>query len=237
MGRQAELGALSEAVSQLGTGRTVAVLVGREAGSGKSRLLGEVASVAAEGGARVVTGPCVALAAESLPYAPFSQALGILTADLGPAGVEQLVGASARADLARLVPELHLDADAARPTGAGDRAVLFHAVLRILEAVAATTPLVVEVEDLHWADASSRELLGSLAGRERGIALGDEQRPLRGAGAGGARVLGIARRRGWRAHPAARPRGGGCGPRWPRSPAAMGETAATNRSEPARATP
>jgi len=171
VGRQGELAALSESVFQLGTGRTVAVLVGGEAGSGKSRLLGEVASVAAEGGARVVTGTCVALAAESLPYAPFSQALGILTADLGPAGVEQLVGASARADLARLVPELHLDADAARPTGAGDRAVLFHAVLRILEAVADTTPLVVVVEDLHWADASSRELLGFLAGRLRGAVL------------------------------------------------------------------
>ena len=171
VGRVAELASLNEAVSRLGTGETVAVMVGGEAGAGKSRLLGEMAKAAAAGGARVIAGACVALAAESLPYAPFSQALGELTADLGPGGVEDLVGAAARADVARLVPELRLPGDEARPAGASDRAVLFGAVLRILEAVAEEAPLVVVIEDLHWADASSRELLAFLAGRLRGSVL------------------------------------------------------------------
>ena len=118
VGRQAELAALSDAVAQLGTGARVAVFVGGEAGAGKSRLLGEMAAVAATGGARVVTGACVALAADSLPYAPFSQALGELVGELGVAGVEELVGAAARADLARLVPELRQPGDEAQAAGA-----------------------------------------------------------------------------------------------------------------------
>ena len=53
-------------------------------------------------GARVITGGCVALAAESLPYAPFTQAVEILATELGVAGVERLVGAGGRADLGTL---------------------------------------------------------------------------------------------------------------------------------------
>jgi DNA-binding CsgD family transcriptional regulator len=171
VGRQAELASLRAAVDRLGSGATAAVLVGGEAGVGKSRLIGEVSTHATAAGVRVLNGACVALGAESLPYAPFTQALGELAAELGAEGIEELVGSAARADLARLVPELREPGDQVRPAGATDRAVLFHAVLRTLEAGSATAPLLLVIEDVHWADASSRELLGFLVGRLRGPVL------------------------------------------------------------------
>ena len=149
----------------------MAVFVGGEAGVGKSRLLGEMAAVAAAGGARVVTGACVALAADSLPYAPFSQALGEVVGELGVAGVEELVGAAARADLARLVPELRQPDDEARPPGATRPRGAVSRGAAHPRGRRRPQPVVVVIEDLHWADASSRELLGFLVGRLRGAVL------------------------------------------------------------------
>ena len=91
-GRQAELGSLHGAVAQLGATDTTTVLIGGEAGVGKTRLVSEMSGAATAAGARVLTGACVALGAESLPYAPFSQALGELADGLGRAGVRELVG-------------------------------------------------------------------------------------------------------------------------------------------------
>ncbi len=155
----------------LGSAAIVAVLVSGDAGAGKSRLVAEMAAGATATGARVLTGGCVALGAEALPYAPFCQAVGAVTSELGIDGVEDLIGATARADLARLLPELRRPTDDTRPPGASDRAVLFQAVLRTLEGVAAHDPLVLVIEDLHWADASSRELLAFLVGRLSGAVL------------------------------------------------------------------
>ena len=166
VGRRDELAALRAALDAAGSGRTTAVLVGGEAGAGKSRLLAEFVGPAAAAGARVLTGGCLALGAESLPYAPFTPALGRLVAELGPAGVDDLLGPG-RADLARLLPELWRQDDEARPAGSYDRAVLFHVVLRALEGVAGARPLVLVIEDMHWADASSRELLAFLIARLR----------------------------------------------------------------------
>ncbi|MGH9280780.1 MAG: helix-turn-helix transcriptional regulator [Acidimicrobiales bacterium] len=168
VGRKSELAALQTALAR--PGRVVAVLVGGEAGAGKTRLVTEFATPAAADGARVLGGTCVALGAESLPYAPFMGVLGQLAAELGADGVDALVG-PARAELARLVPEVRRPGDDSRPSVAADRAVLFQVVLRTLEALGALAPLVVVIEDLHWADASSRELLGFLVGRLQGPVL------------------------------------------------------------------
>lgn len=72
-----------------------------EAGVGKTRLVAEMITRAEAVGARVVCGSCLALGAESLPYAPFTRALGQLAEAFGVDGVQQLVGTGARADLAR----------------------------------------------------------------------------------------------------------------------------------------
>ncbi len=74
-------------------------------------------AVAADRGVRVLVGGCVALGAESLPYAPFAQALEALTAPLGARRVEELIGRPARIELARLVLDLR-DADYAALPGA-----------------------------------------------------------------------------------------------------------------------
>jgi len=89
---------------------------------------------------------------------------------MGPEGVEALVGPG-RVDLSRLLPELRRPGDDSRPARAADRSVLFEVVTRALEGVAAQAPLVVVLEDLHWAHTSSRELISFLAGRLGGAVL------------------------------------------------------------------
>ena len=165
VGRRAELAVLEAAAS---TERTTAVFVAGEAGAGKSRLVAEFTAAAATTGARVLTGTCVALGAENLPFAPFMGVLEAVAAELGPDGIEALVGPG-RVDLARLVPDLGRPGDDHRPSGVAERAVLFQAVLRTLEGYSAERRLIVVIEDLHWADASSRELLSFLLGRLRGV--------------------------------------------------------------------
>ena len=122
-------------------------------------------------GARVITGGCVALAAESLPYAPFTRPWRSWLPSSAWRASSGLWAPGGGLISARLVPELRQAGDESRPASASDRAVLFQAVLRILQGVGATTPLVVVVEDLHWADASSRLLLSFLIGRLRGSVL------------------------------------------------------------------
>ena len=90
VGREAELAVLVDALDR--PERVGAVLVGGEAGAGKSRLVAELAARATAGGSRVVVGGCVALGAESLPFAPFVQALAQLFGGLGPAEVDAVVG-------------------------------------------------------------------------------------------------------------------------------------------------
>ena len=114
VGRQAELALLRGALSGLGVGGPVAVLVGGEAGIGKSRLVAELTAEAAGGGVRVLSGACVALGAESLPYAPFTQALEELVGVLGRDGVEELVGGADRVELGRLVSQLRAPEDEPR---------------------------------------------------------------------------------------------------------------------------
>jgi len=94
----------------------------------------------------------------ALPYAPVSQALRQLVRELDPATLEQVVG-TGRAELARLVPDLG-PGDPAEPAAGGlARGRLFEGLLGVLERLAAERPLVLAVEDLHWADQSTLDLL------------------------------------------------------------------------------
>ncbi|GAA3201706.1 LuxR family transcriptional regulator [Actinocorallia longicatena] len=129
------------------TDAPAAVLVGGEAGIGKTRLVREFG---AQAGVRVLSGGCVELGSDGLPFAPFSAALRSLVREIGADGVRELLpGASG---LARLLPEFG-DADV---TTVESRARLFELVLTLLERLA---PMVLVVEDAHWADKSSRDLL------------------------------------------------------------------------------
>ncbi|MDT0306799.1 AAA family ATPase [Streptomyces sp. DSM 44917] len=161
VGRAAERAALDEALAQAGTGRPQAVLVGGEAGVGKTRLLEEFLGRAAAGGAVTALGACVEVGADGLPFAPVSTVLRSLHRQLG----EELTHAAAGfgGELARLLPELGTPDAALRPARDVEvRGRLFEMTLRLLETLAQDRLLVLVIEDLHWSDTSTRELLAYL---------------------------------------------------------------------------
>ncbi|MFD5715019.1 AAA family ATPase [Streptomyces pharetrae] len=159
VGRVEELETLSDALTRAATGEPQALLLGGEAGVGKTRLIEEFATVAARAGAVVALGGCVEIGADGLPFAPFSTALRALRRALP----EALAAAAAgqEDELARLLPELG-EVGAGRPDDEEGVARLFELTARLLERVAADRPVVLALEDLHWADASTRHLLSYL---------------------------------------------------------------------------
>ncbi|GAB2592433.1 LuxR family transcriptional regulator [Streptomyces capparidis] len=159
VGRGAELAALDEALSRANAGEPRALLVGGEAGVGKTRLIEEFLGRAAADGAVVALGGCVETGADALPYHPVSAALRSLRRRLGDAELRAAV-AGQEGELARLLPELG-EMDRGRPETDG-RARLFELTVRLLERLSADRTLVLALEDLHWADRSTRELLSYL---------------------------------------------------------------------------
>ncbi|MER7835101.1 AAA family ATPase [Streptomyces sp. NPDC096040] len=158
VGRSDELGSLNEALARAEAAEPQALLLGGEAGVGKTRLVEEFATAACRRGAVVALGGCVEIGADGLPFAPFSTALRALRAALP----EELAAAAAgqEDELARLLPELG-EASFSRHDEQG-MARLFELTARLLERVTAERTVVVALEDLHWADASTRHLLSYL---------------------------------------------------------------------------
>ncbi len=156
VGRAAELAHLREAFATAVSGDPVAVLVAGEAGIGKTRLVGEFASEVLRAGARCVVGQCVEMGENGLPYAPVAGALREVVAELGADALLTLAGPGHDV-LSRVLPEL---VTAPRAADDGDaRGRLFELVTSLLERLSADRPLVLVIEDLHWADASTRDLL------------------------------------------------------------------------------
>jgi DNA-binding CsgD family transcriptional regulator/tetratricopeptide (TPR) repeat protein len=159
VGRVEELQSLEAARRRAADGEPAVVLVGGEAGVGKTRLVVELVARAADG-MRVLVGGCVPVGDGILPYAPIVEALRALLADLGVDAVRELAGPSWR-ELARLLPTLGepdrtiLSDQAAQPQ-------LFELVLGLLRRLGDQAPLMLVVEDLHWADRSTRDLLAFL---------------------------------------------------------------------------
>jgi DNA-binding CsgD family transcriptional regulator len=167
-GREAELAVLAGVFDDVAGGVPGTVLVGAEAGGGKSRLVGEFAARVA-GRALVLAGGCVELSAAGLPYAPFTAALRQLVRERGAAEVAALLPGDAVGELAALLPDFGTPAVGTDPETARGR--LFEMLLTLLEAVAAPLPLVLVVEDVHWADRSARDLLSFLVGNLRHCAV------------------------------------------------------------------
>jgi len=166
VGRAAELAALEAALARAGDGTSGAVLVGGDAGIGKSRLVAEFERRAGGSGAQVLVGECVELAEGELPYGPLVAALRPLIGqmDSGPLAI---LHPSARTALGRLWPQLADDGNGANP-GEFAQGQLFEAVHRLIATSAAERPLALVVEDLHWADRSTRDLLAFLIRNSRG---------------------------------------------------------------------
>ena len=164
VGRRAELERLMGAFTRAGGGEPSVVLVAGEAGVGKSRLVTEIASAVELGGGWAATGGCLDLGEGGLPYAPFVEAFRALARRVEPGARPAAFGPHMET-LARIVPDLRpIDAvDGADTDGGPDPsaglAALFDAVLDVLGRLAMERPLMVILEDIHWADGSTRDLI------------------------------------------------------------------------------
>lgn len=161
VGRRAELDRLNEAFGRASDGRPSLVLVAGDAGVGKSRLLAEFSAHVEASGGRTLSGGCLDLGEGSLPYAPFVEALRSLARELSPEARAAAFG-TVPAELANLVPDLQsVDTPAAVPGDmpAGRQARLFDAIIGVLGRLAADQTTVLALEDLHWADGSTRDLI------------------------------------------------------------------------------
>ncbi len=165
VGRAAELGLLDEAWRRAAAGRSAVVVVGGEAGVGKTRLVDELIRRCQAEDVRVLVGGCIELGEEGVPFAPVVAALQGMLRGMEPETARRWIG-HGRADLARLLPEV-----AGPPAGEGQavgpeltsaQGRLFELLLDLVERIAAERPTVLVVEDLHWADQSTRDLLGFL---------------------------------------------------------------------------
>ena len=172
VGRQSELMTLRSLVPWAeGEGRRI-VLVGGEAGSGKSRLVREFAAEAADGGALVLYGACDAMVRP--PYGPFVEALDHLVRVTAPGALRAALGTTS-GELARLMPDLAARTGApAAPVAADpdtERHRLHTAVTDLLDGVSRSRPVLLVLEDAHWADAPTLGLLRHLARASGGVRL------------------------------------------------------------------
>ncbi|HET7735508.1 MAG TPA: AAA family ATPase [Nocardioidaceae bacterium] len=200
-GRTRELATLSDWVGVNGATPARAVLLAGDAGVGKTRLLTELLDDAERAGWRTMVGHCLDFGDSALPYLPFSELVGRL-ASADPDAVGGLV--ESHPAIAALAPGRRMLSGAGKtPSDDLDRGDLFTAVHGVLEELAVDQPVLVVIEDVHWADQSTRDLLSFLFARPfRGpVSLVASYRtddlhrrhPLRATAAEWARVPGVQR--------------------------------------------
>src|SRR5499433_1159007 len=158
VGRAIEFRRLTRVLDQAVAEEPMVALVSGDAGMGKTRLVAELATVAAARGFMVLSGRCAELG-DSVPYLPLADALHS-AAHTSPALADAI---AARPVLGMLLP----DRDNAELAG-GEvigmaRQQLFGAVLGMLAELAEKTPVLLVLEDMHWADRSTRDLLTFLS--------------------------------------------------------------------------
>jgi len=173
VGREAETATITDAYKRVasGEGREV-LLVAGEAGLGKTTLVAEAARAGFDAGAVVLFGHCEEDLAT--PYQLFAEALGHYVTH---APEEQLVAhvAAYGSELARLVPALASRIPDLPPSKATDsdteRFLLFAAAVGLLTEASRQTPVVVVLDDLHWADKASLSLLRHLGAADASMRL------------------------------------------------------------------
>ena len=170
IGRREELASLAGQLERSKAKDPAFALIGGEAGVGKTRLTRELASLAASQDCCVLTGQCVELGGEGLPLAPLVDALRTLARTTPPDLLAEVLGPAAPA-LSRLLPELARATMAASPglaaaaAAANDdvsKAQLLEHVLGTLDRLSGVRPVLLAVEDLHWADRSTLDLVAFL---------------------------------------------------------------------------
>jgi DNA-binding SARP family transcriptional activator/tetratricopeptide (TPR) repeat protein len=166
VGRHTEMGQLLETWSRAARGRGACVFVGGEPGVGKSRMILEFAHAVEERGGRVLVGATGS--PEATPYESIVDALrsalplvASLKADISLSAVAELLP-EIRARLPALPQLAHIDAES-------ERIRLFESLVRCVSSLAAPRPLLLVLEDLHWAQPASIALLQFLLRRVSGM--------------------------------------------------------------------
>jgi ATP/maltotriose-dependent transcriptional regulator MalT len=164
IGRSAELAAIEQVLDAGRTGPAPVAISG-EPGIGKTRLLAELAA-RADADRRLVLEGAAAEIDQRAPFAAIVDALDDYLASLNPRSLSPLA-ADEHAELARVFPSVEAGAAAAtaEAPAEGERFRAHRAVRSLLELLAARSPVVLVVDDLHWADEASAELLAYLVRR------------------------------------------------------------------------
>jgi DNA-binding CsgD family transcriptional regulator len=169
VGRRAQLAAVAQALTQLESRGSPILAISGEPGIGKTSLVDELCAQADALGHLVLCGRAAELE-QDLPFAVAVDALGDYAASLGADRLERLIGNQA-AELAPVVPGLDGLAGAATGRLQDERFQTHRAVRALLESLAVNTRVVLALDDLHWADDASLELVAHLLRRppRRGV--------------------------------------------------------------------
>lgn len=161
IGRRDELAELERALGDSSGGHPSLVFLAGESGVGKTRLLGELIELAGQLDARVLGGACIELGDDELPYAPLVQSLRPLQRADDPVLAE--LPDVTRAELARLIPELGEPPGEPETERGEVQRRLFDAFLELISSLGAERPVLLWIEDIHWADRSTRSFLSFLS--------------------------------------------------------------------------
>src|SRR5437773_3659164 len=163
VGRSAEIDSLERVLDELDQGASPAIELAGEPGIGKTRLLAELAARADDRGRLVLAGSASELERD-LPFAVFVDALDEYLRGLDPTRLEDL-GEDVSTELAQVFPSLSRLATTPVVAMQHERYRAHRAVRGLFELLAKTRPLVLVLDDFHWADSASIELLGALLRR------------------------------------------------------------------------
>jgi tetratricopeptide (TPR) repeat protein len=155
VGRRGELERLRDLAAQARSGKRATALVDGEAGIGKSRLVSEAITRIAEPDDLLIVGHPVELSGGDLPYGTVSETLGSLVREVGVDAVRAAAG-EATSTLSAICPQLGGDSTTV------DMLRLFASYVSLFEFLAANRLVWLVVEDFHWTDASSRDLINYL---------------------------------------------------------------------------
>ena len=164
VGRRAEVAELHATLDRFAAASQACVVLVGEAGIGKTRLLDLLCDLAAERGYRTARGSAIEFE-RGTPYGAVVHALDAVAGDLDSAVLDKL-GPERLALLAGAFPALRGFSGPLPPSTQAERFRFHYAVQDLLEALAAERPLVVALDDLHWADEASLELIGHLLRRQ-----------------------------------------------------------------------